>query len=122
MSERREPKETRFFSQGDSASCRIETQGGTVYWLSDADEDGARWVIREQLQSLHTETLVMQRSPDPVNPTDAPDLGDKFRGRLAEDIHQGKPLVLELIGDDSSIRSEIVVAIEAGNVPAMLFR
>lgn len=122
MSERCEPHGTGFFPRSETASCRVETRGGTVYWLSNADEEDRRWVIREQLQSLHTETMVMQRSPDPSNPATAPDLGDKFRGRLVEDIQKDKPLVLELTEDGSRIHSEIVVEIEAGSVPEMLFR
>ena len=49
------------------------------------------------------------------------DLGDKFRGRLAGDIQRGMPFVIEVVNHDTRILSEIVVDIEVGNVPEMIF-
>jgi|SRR5688572_12794641 len=108
-----------FFSEQSAASCRVETQGGTVYWLSEADADGCRWIVREHLQSSDTNTMVMQK----FSHTKASlDLGDKFRGKLAGDIQQGMPFVIEIMDRDTRILSEIVVTIEVGNIPEMIFR
>jgi hypothetical protein len=119
MSERDTPKGVDFFSERDPSSCRLETQGGTVYWLSEADDDGMRWVVREHLQSSDTNTMVMQKFSQTK---DRLDLGDKFRGKLAGDIQQGMPFVLEVPEHETRILSEIVVAIEIGNIPEMIFR
>ena len=106
------------FSECDFASCRIETQGGTVYWLSEADDDGYRWIIREHLQSSDTNTMVMQKFS---SSNESLDLGDKFRGCLAGEVQIGMPFVLEVSGRDTRILSEVVVAIEVGNLPQMIF-
>jgi hypothetical protein len=108
-----------YFSERDGSCCRLETQGGTVYWLSEADASGLRWVVREHLQSSDTNTMVMQKFSQTK---DRLDLGDKFRGKLAGDIQQGMPFVLEVPEHDTRILSEVVVAIEVGNIPEMIFR
>ena len=110
---------TDFFSEKDPASCRIETQGGTVYWVSAADDDGNRWIVREQLKTSDTNTMVMQKFS---HSRESLDLGDKFRGKLAGDVQQGMPFVVEVTEHETRILSEIVVAIEVGNVPEMIFR
>ena len=119
MSECAKPQGLDFFSERNPASCRIETQGGTVYWLSEADDEGYRWIVREQLQSSDTNTMVMQKFS---HSKDSLDLGDKFRGRLAGDIQQGMPFIIEVTEHETRILSEIVVGIEVGNVPEMIFR
>lgn len=119
MSETEEPRTVEFFSEKDPASCRIETQQGTVYWLSIAGEEGQRWIVREHLQSSDTNTMVMHKfSQSKANL----DLGDKFRGKLAGDIQQGMPFVIEVAEYETRILSEIVIAIEVGNIPEMIFR
>ena len=108
----------RAFPENDPSSCRIETQGGTVYWLSEAGADGSRWVVREHLRSSETNTMVMHRfskSQDPL------DLGDKFKALLGGDVVLGLPFVLEVKNRDTRILTEAVVAIEVGNVPQMVF-
>lgn len=105
------------FPEDDPTGCRIETQGGTVYWLSQADGDGCRWIVREHLRSSDTNTMVMHK----VSYQGGLDLGDKFRARLASDVEIGAPFVLEVIDMDTRILSEPVATIEVGNVPAMLF-
>lgn len=109
--------EREFFAEADSSSCRIETQGGTVYWLSRASEDQTRWIVREHLRSSDTDTVVMHKASS----SGEVDLGDKFRGRVRSDVQVGAPFVLEIVEKDSRILSEPVVCIEVGNVPAMLF-
>ena len=104
------------FGQDETPSCRVMTRGGTVYWLSEAQEDGYRWVVREHLGTSQTSTMVVQKSP-----SGSVDLGDKFRGRVLADIVVGEPLELEAVGSKAQIVSEPVVSIEVGNVPAMLF-
>ena len=37
MNVKENPGEVRVFSESDAANCRIETQGGTVYWISEAN-------------------------------------------------------------------------------------
>lgn len=108
----------RSFSEGDPASCRIETNGGTVYWLSEAGADGIRWVVREHLKSSDTNTMVMQKFS---TCSDRLDLGDKFRACLGGDVIIGLPFVLEMKNRDTRILTEAVIAIEVGNVPAMIF-
>jgi hypothetical protein len=105
------------FRADDDSGCRIETQGGTVYWVSEADEDGVRWIVREHLKSSNTNTMVLQR----FSKRSELDLGDKFRGKLAGEVEVGKPFVLEVADRDTRILSEPVVAIEAGPIPEMLF-
>ena len=109
--------ETDRFDEQDTAGCRIETQGGTVYWISEADSAGLRWVIREHLQCSETNTMVLQTSPEP----ETVDLGDKFRACLSGDVEVGRPFCLEVVERKTRILSEPVVAIETGNVPSMLF-
>ena len=106
------------FRERDPASCRIETQGGSVYWLSEADDEGYRCIVREHLQSSDTNTMVMQKFS---STNESLDLGDKFRGRLAGDVQAGMPFVLEVSGRETRILSEVVVGIEVGNVPQMIF-
>ena len=119
MTDRDKHQEVEFFAERNPASCRVETQGGTVYWLSETDEDGSRWIVREHLQSSDTNTMVMQK----FSHTKASlDLGDKFRGKLAGDVQQGMPFVIEIPERETRILSEIVVTIEVGNIPEMIFR
>ena len=101
------PPQGNFFPERDPSSCRIETQGGSVYWLSEADDDGYRWIVREHLQSSDTNTMVMQKFS---SSKESLDLGDKFRGRLAGDVQAGMPFVLEIFGRETRILSEVVVA------------
>ncbi len=89
-----------------------------MYWLSEADDDGYRWVVREHLQSSDSNTMVMQKFS---SSKESLDLGDKFRGRLAGDVQSGMPFVLEISDRETRILSEVVVAIEVGNVPQMIF-
>jgi hypothetical protein len=105
------------FSQTDPACCRIETHGGTVYWLSNAETDGTRWIIREHLRSSDTNTVVMHKA----SANGDVDLGDKFRARLKSDVTVGAPFILEFVEKETRILSEPVVEIEVGNVPTMLF-
>ena len=106
------------FDQSNPSSCRVETRGGTIYWLSVPEGDGTRWVMREHLKSSATNTMVMQ----PLNSTkEGLDLGDKFRARLGGDIVIGLPFVLEVCQRETRILSEVVVGIEVGNVPEMIF-
>jgi hypothetical protein len=106
-----------FFSESDRESCRIETQGGTVYWVSEAHPDGTRWIVREHLKTSDTNTMVMHKFSKQLDF----DLGDKFRGRLAGDVQVGMPFVLEVVDRETRILSEPVVLIEVGNIPAMIF-
>ena len=106
-----------FFSESDREGCRIETQGGTVYWLSQAGDDGTRWIVREHLKTSDTNTMVMHK----FSKQKELDLGDKFRGRLAGDVQVGMPFVLEVVDLETRILSEPVVAVEVGNIPAMIF-
>ncbi len=108
----------RFFPENDPSSCRIETRGGTVYWLSAPESDGYRWVVREELRGAETETMVMQKLR---HSKDAFDLGDKFRARLAGGVQEGLPFVLEVKGSDTKILTEIVVSLETGTLPEMVF-
>ncbi len=89
-----------------------------MYWLSEADDDGYRWVVREHLQSSDSNTMVMQKFS---SSKESLDLGDKFRGRLAGDVQAGMPFVLEVSDRETRILSEVVVAIEVGNGPEMIF-
>lgn len=118
MSGRENPNSAREFSESNRASCRIETQGGTVYWLSEAGSDGARWVVREHLKASETNTMVMQKFSASQERLD---LGDKFRATLGGDVVIGLPFVLEVKNRDTRILTEAVVTIEVGNVPAMVF-
>ena len=106
-----------FFSESEREGCRIETQGGTVYWLSEADGKGMRWIVREHLKTSDTNTMVMHK----FSKQRELDLGDKFRGRLAGDVQIGMPFVLEVVDLETRILSEPVVAIEVGNIPTMIF-
>lgn len=108
----------RHFSEKDRSSCRIETAGGTVYWLSEADPEGYRWIVREQLQRSDTETMILQNVR---SSREAVDLGDKFRARVIGDVQQGKPFVIEAKRNDTRIFTESVVGIEIGKVPDMVF-
>ncbi len=108
----------RVFPENDPSSCRIETQGGTVYWLSEAGPNGIRWVVREHLKSSETNTMVMQKFANCQEPLD---LGDKFRATLGGDIVIGLPFVLEVKNRDTRILTEAVVTIEVGSVPEMVF-
>ena len=118
MSGDQNPSRVREFSDNNPESCRIETEGGTVYWLSEAGEDSIRWVVREHLRSPETNTMVMQK----LSSTDERlDLGDKFRALLSGGATVGLPFVLEVKGQETRILTEAVVTIEVGNVPSMVF-
>ena len=106
------------FSAESPESCRIETEGGTVYWLSEPGEGSSRWVVREHLRSPETNTMVMQKFSATQERLD---LGDKFRAVLGGDAIVGLPFVLEVQNRDTRILTEAVVSIEVGNVPAMVF-
>ena len=119
MGTSKESSKVQNFDENDPGSCRVETQGGTVYWISNPEPDGtSRWVMREHLRSSETTTMVMQ----PItNTKEGLDLGDKFQARLGGDIVVGLPFVLEVNEHETRILSEAVVTIEVGNVPEMLF-
>ena len=118
MNPSEESSDVQSFEDSDPGSCRVETQGGTVYWISVPDDEGQRWIVREHLRSAETNTMVMQ----PITSTkEALDLGDKFRGRLGGDVVIGLPFVIEVSGRETRILSEVVIDIEVGNVPEMLF-
>ncbi len=118
MNQNPQPDGVRVFSEDDPSSCRIETQGGTVYWLSEAGPNGIRWVVREHLKSSETNTMVMQKFS---TCKESLDLGDKFRATLGGDVVIGLPFVLEVKNRDTRILTEAVVTIEVGNVPEMVF-
>lgn len=119
MENKTSPNQARFLAEKDGAACRIETRGGTVYWVSSSDAEGLRWVIREQLQSADTNTQVVQRG---VGTRIEVDLGDKFRARLKGAVTPGKPCVLEMPRDGAQIVTDVVVAVEVGGLPEMIFR
>ena len=118
MTERAKQEELTYFSEREALSCRVETQGGTVYWLSEPDEAGYRWIVREHLRNSDTNTMVMQKFSASQERLD---LGDKFRATLGGDVVIGLPFVLEVKNRDTRILTEAVVTIEVGNVPAMVF-
>lgn len=118
MSTQNESEKVQTFEDGNTGSCRIETEGGTVYWISVPGSDGKRWIVREHLRDSDSNTMVMQ----PITSSkDGLDLGDKFQARLGGDIVIGLPFVLEVDDHETRILSEVVVAIEVGNVPEMIF-
>ena len=118
MSTQHESEKVQTFEDANSGSCRIETEGGTVYWISVPDSDSKRWIVREHLPDSDTNTMVMQ----PITSSkDGLDLGDKFKALLGGDIVIGLPFVLEVDDHKTRILSEVVVAIEVGNVPEMIF-
>ena len=88
MGTSKESSKVQNFDENDPGSCRVETQGGTVYWISNPEPDGtSRWVMREHLRSSETNTMVMQ----PItNTKEGLDLGDKFQARLGGDIVVGR--------------------------------
>lgn len=97
-------------------SFRIETEGGTVYWLSKPDSDGIRWVLREH--QLDSHTMIMQ----PIaGSSDRVDFGTKFRARLGGAISSGTPFLLEVVDSDTRILSEAITNVEVGNVPDLIF-
>ncbi len=117
MSGKKPLKEQEFFPEDEPSSARIETQGGTVYWLSQADENGVRWVVREHLKTSDTNTMVMHKA----SKSGEIDLGDKFQGLIRSNVEMGSPFIIEVVDKESRILSEPVVGIEIGNVPEMLF-
>ena len=117
MSDDRSLKPTEYFSEREATSCRIETQGGTVYWLSEAGDEWIRWIVREHLRTSDTNTMVMHKACN----SGELDLGDKFRAIIRSDVELGSPFVLEVVDKDTRILSEPVVGIEVGNVPEMIF-
>lgn len=100
------------------SSCRIESESGTVYWLSAPDEAGYRAVVREPPQDATTGTMVVQ--PMTAEQQDV-EIGDRFRGKLRSDIEVGMSLALEVFGSETRILSEVVVAIDRENVPDEIF-
>ena len=105
------------FAESDPRSARIETQGGTVYWISEAGDDDVRWIIREHLRTSDTNTMVMQSSTS----SGSIDLGDKFRAIVRSEVKVGSSFILDVVEKDTRLVSEPVVDIETGNVPSMLF-
>ena len=106
-----------FFDREETSNARIETRGRTVYWISQADDDGVRWIVREHLERSETNTMVMLKHTN----NESPDLGDKFRARLGSDVEIDKPFVLELTENETRIVTEAVEEIEIGTVPEMIF-
>src|SRR5262245_16902839 len=117
MGNRRNEADVHEFPEKNRGSCRIETGGGTVYWLSGAGTDGVRWVVREHLRSSETNTMVVQNSES----ADRLDMGDKFRAVLVGDVVVGLPFVLAVKNPETRILTEAVVGIEVGDIPAMIF-
>ena len=118
MGNSRNEAEVREFPERNPSSCRIETGGGTVYWLSRAGTDRIRWVVREHLRSSETNTMVLQKVAESK---DRLDMGDKFRAVLVGDVVVGLPFVLEVKNPETRILTEAVVGIEVGDIPAMIF-
>jgi hypothetical protein len=101
-------------------SCRIETQSGTVYWLSPPDDEGYRAIIREPARDASTGTLLVQGAVG-AGGADGAHLTERFRGKLGADAKVGMSLNLQVFGTASRVLSEVVVRIEEGNVPPGLF-
>ena len=104
------------------SACRIETESGTVYWLSAPDADGYRSVVREPPQdTFSTGTLFVQAPPTDEKHEENSEAGEKFRGRLRSEVVVGMSLALEILGQETGLLSEVVVGIEPGNVPKEIF-
>ena len=114
MSEPTQLRRTDFYCANDSAACRVETRGGTIYWMGEADDDGFRPVVRDQLPATGTDTMVLQTISQSKKPFE---LTGSFRGRLAGDVQEGLPFVLEIPDHRVRILSEIVVEIDVGTLP-----
>ena len=106
------------YSVDDPSDCRIETEGGTVYWFSGPAEDGYRSVLRDPPRDHVTGTLLVQK---PTSSEHA-ELHTKFRGKLRTEVKVGISLALEVLGSDASVLSEVVVSIETGDVPEEIFQ
>ena len=116
MSPQNNSENVQSFEPSHPESFRIETEGGTVYWLSAPDSESTRQVIREH--ELSTGTMIMQ----PIaTSSDGPDFGSKFKARLGGDLVTGLPFLLEVQDSETRILSEAIVSIEVGNVPEMVF-
>lgn len=116
MSPPNESESTSSFEATHPDSFRIETEGGTLYWLSKPDSEGVRWVLREHQMESHT--MIMQ----PISGSkDQIDFGSKFRARLGGTISGGTPFLLEVMESETRILSEAITSIEVGNVPDLIF-
>ena len=107
------------FAIGTASSCRIESESGTVYWLSAPEEDGYRSVVREPPRNAATGTMIVQ---PPTADQEHVEIKDRFRGRLRSDVQVGMSLALDIFGSKTRILSEVVVRIERGNVPDEIFQ
>ena len=118
MSTQDEAEKVQTLEKSAHASCRVETEGGAVYWISLPDSEVKRWVVREQLRNSQSNTMVVQ----PITMSkDSLDLNEKFKARLGGDLVVGLPFILELDDNESRILSEVVVSLEVGNVPERIF-
>ncbi len=105
------------------SDCRIETQSGTVYWLSAPDADGYRSVVREPLPGTATGTLFVQAPTTHVEKDEEnSEASEKFRGKLRSEVVVGMSLALEVLGRETGLLSEVVVKIEPGDVPKEIFQ
>lgn len=111
------------FAKETASGCRVETECGTVYWLGSPDDEGIRDVMREPAKDGTSATMMVQR---PTAHPKSQEISEKFRATLRSDVKAGMSLSLEISGEASGkasrILSEVVVAIEPGNVPEELFR
>ena len=118
MSTQDEAEKVKTAGSTHPGSCRIKTEGGTVYWISAADSEGKHWVVRDHEHDSETNTMVMQ----PIESSkDGLDFGEKFKARLGGSLVVGRPFLLELDEHETRILSEIITSIEVGNVPDVFF-
>ena len=106
------------FKPDDSRVFEITTVSGTIYKLSAPDarlyrtirrmmagyEKGGS-VIMTDKQEEEKEKMQM-KGATPAHKT-------FFKGRLTEPVHTGKPLVIEIFGENRTLISEVVREIEA---------
>ena len=108
----------RTFEASRPASCRIETESGTVYWVSAPDEEGVRTIVRERSNEIGSSTMLV---PSLGQESKSTQLGRRFRGRLTKDVEIGDSLVIEVKDAAIRILTEVAVKLEEGEVPDAVF-
>ena len=119
MGERRDAlrmSNLKVFLPRNPGSCRIETESGTVYWLTGPDAETTRSIYRDSKNAAKSSTMKLAT---PGGGETA--IHDRFRGTIVGEVNVGKSVVFAIKTTGEKVLTETVVSIEATPVPSELF-
>jgi hypothetical protein len=104
----------RTIKAGDERAIAVTTVSGTIYKLGKPDALGYRTVRRIMARREKGGSVIIEGAQDAVKRKEAqPANRIFFKGKLIEDPTVGKPMSIEIFGEERTLVSEPVAKIEA---------